>query len=100
MMKHILVVALSATIMLISAVWAEEIAMKSIKVNLGFEKVPDVHTCEGQDISPKIEACGDPPPKGGGGGGRGGSGANATLASGTDFLPTGYLEHPAYKHYT
>ncbi|MDM7938853.1 MAG: YbhB/YbcL family Raf kinase inhibitor-like protein [Methanothrix sp.] len=55
MMKHILVAALSAILILVSAVWAEEIAMKSIKVNLGFEKVPDVHTCQGEDISPKIE---------------------------------------------
>jgi len=55
MMKHILVAALSAILILVSAVWAEEIAMKSIKVNLAFEKVPDVHTCQGEDISPKIE---------------------------------------------
>lgn len=32
--------------------------MKNLQVNLGFDQVPDDHTCEGKNISPRIEVGG------------------------------------------
>ncbi len=31
--------------------------MKNLEVNLGFDQVSDDHTCEGKNISPRIEVC-------------------------------------------
>jgi Raf kinase inhibitor-like YbhB/YbcL family protein len=46
--------ALTAILLLGSAVQAEETDMEKLNVNLGFSQVPDNYTCKGSDISPRI----------------------------------------------
>ena len=50
-----LAAAIVFAILLPAAVQAEETDMKSLVVKLGFDRVPDESTCQGMDVSPKIE---------------------------------------------
>lgn len=42
------------TVLAVFTVQAEEDNMTSLVVKLGFDIIPDVHTCEGRDVSPAI----------------------------------------------
>lgn len=50
--------AIATAVLLISAVQAEETDMTNLVVKLGFDRVPDKFTCEGTDVSPRIEIQG------------------------------------------
>jgi Raf kinase inhibitor-like YbhB/YbcL family protein len=57
-LSTILAAAIVFGILLPAAVQAEETDMKSLVVKLGFDRVPDESTCQGMDVSPKIEIDG------------------------------------------
>jgi len=42
----------------LSAAYAEEMEMENLDIHLGFSQVPDDHTCEGRNVSPRIEVHG------------------------------------------
>lgn len=54
----VLAAAIILALLLPAAIQAEETDMKSIVVKLGFDRVPDESTCQGADVSPKIEIQG------------------------------------------
>jgi Raf kinase inhibitor-like YbhB/YbcL family protein len=53
-----ILVAISIAVLFVSAVQAEEMDMKSLVVKLGFDRFADEYTCEGMDVSPRIEIQG------------------------------------------
>ena len=50
--------AFACAVLAVFAVQAEEDGMKDLVVKLGFDEIPDEHTCEGADVSPGIEVAG------------------------------------------
>ncbi|MHB8119080.1 MAG: YbhB/YbcL family Raf kinase inhibitor-like protein [Methanothrix sp.] len=50
--------ATAIAILFVTAVQAWEMDMTSLVVKLGFDRVPDEYTCQGMDVSPKIEIQG------------------------------------------
>ncbi len=57
-MKIVIAAAFAATFLYVSTVYAEEMEMKSLDIHLGFSQVPYDNTCEGKNISPRIEVQG------------------------------------------
>jgi len=57
-MKIVIVAAFAAIFLYASTAYAEEMEMKSLDVYLGFSQVPVDHTCEGKNVSPRIEVQG------------------------------------------
>lgn len=50
--------AFACAVLAVFVVQAEDYRVKDIVVKLGFDEIPDEHTCEGTDISPRIEVAG------------------------------------------
>ncbi len=50
--------AIAFAVLFVTAVQAGEMDMKSLVVKLGFDRVPDEYTCQGMDVSPRIEIQG------------------------------------------
>ena len=50
--------AIAWAVLFVLAVQAGEMDMKSLVVKLGFDRVPDEYTCQGMDVSPRIEIQG------------------------------------------
>jgi Raf kinase inhibitor-like YbhB/YbcL family protein len=50
--------ATAIAVLFAEAVQAGEMDMSILAVNLGFDQVPDEHTCQGMDVSPKIDIQG------------------------------------------
>jgi Raf kinase inhibitor-like YbhB/YbcL family protein len=48
----------SLSMLSMSTGYSEEEGMKNLEVNLGFSEIPEDHTCEGENISPRIEIQG------------------------------------------
>jgi Raf kinase inhibitor-like YbhB/YbcL family protein len=57
-MPYFLAAAIAFVILFANAALAEETDMKSLVVKLGFDRVPDENTCQGNDVSPMIEIQG------------------------------------------
>jgi Raf kinase inhibitor-like YbhB/YbcL family protein len=49
---------LACAVLFVTAVQAGEMDMKNLVVKLGFDRVPDEYTCQGMDVSPRIEIQG------------------------------------------
>jgi Raf kinase inhibitor-like YbhB/YbcL family protein len=49
---------LACAVLFVTAVHAGEMDMKNLVVKLGFDRVPDEYTCQGMDVSPRIEIQG------------------------------------------
>jgi Raf kinase inhibitor-like YbhB/YbcL family protein len=54
----VLAAAIAFSILFANAAQAEETSMKSLVAKLDFDRVPDESTCQGIDVSPKIEIKG------------------------------------------
>jgi Raf kinase inhibitor-like YbhB/YbcL family protein len=52
------VLAIAFAVLFLSAVHAGEMDMSSLVVKLGFDRIPDEYTCQGMDVSPRIEIQG------------------------------------------
>ena len=50
--------AFACVVFLVTAVQAEEMDMMGLVVKLGFDRIPDEYTCQGMDVSPRIEIQG------------------------------------------
>lgn len=50
--------AFACLVFFVTAVQAEEIDMMGLVVKLGFDRIPDEYTCQGMDVSPRIEIQG------------------------------------------
>ena len=50
--------ATAIAVLFVTAVQAGEMDMKSLVVKSGFDRVPDEYTCQGMDVSPRIEIQG------------------------------------------
>ena len=50
--------AFACVVLFVTAVQAGEMDMKSLVVKLGFDRIPDEYTCQGMDVSPRIEIQG------------------------------------------
>jgi Raf kinase inhibitor-like YbhB/YbcL family protein len=50
--------AIAIAVLFVTAVQAGEMDMNSLVAKLGFDRIPDEHTCEGIDVSPRIEIQG------------------------------------------
>jgi Raf kinase inhibitor-like YbhB/YbcL family protein len=57
-LSSFLAAAIAFAILFANTVQAEETDMKSLVVKLGFDRVPDENTCQGNDASPMIEIQG------------------------------------------
>jgi hypothetical protein len=58
MMEIITEAAFAAIFLSASAAYAAVMEMKNLDIHLGFSQVPDDHTCEGRNVSPRIEVHG------------------------------------------
>ena len=54
----IVLAATAIAVLFVTAVQAGEIDMMGVVVKLGFDRVPDEYTCQGMDVSPRIEIQG------------------------------------------
>ena len=54
----IVLAATAIAVLFVTAVQAGEMDMKSLVVKLGFDRIPDEYTCQGMDVSPRIEIQG------------------------------------------
>lgn len=52
------VLAIAVSVFFFSVAQAEEMDMTSLVVKLGFDRIPDEYTCQGLDVSPRIEIQG------------------------------------------
>ena len=50
--------AFACVVFLVTAVQAGEMDMMNLVVKLGFDRIPDEYTCQGMDVSPRIEIQG------------------------------------------
>ncbi len=57
-MKIVVAAAFAAIFLVALTAYAEEMEMKNLDVHLGFSQVPYDNTCEGKNISPKIDVQG------------------------------------------
>jgi Raf kinase inhibitor-like YbhB/YbcL family protein len=54
----VVLAATAITVLFAAAAQSGEIDMNSLVVKLGFDRVPDEYTCQGMDVSPRIEIQG------------------------------------------
>jgi Raf kinase inhibitor-like YbhB/YbcL family protein len=57
-LMQIVLAAIACAVLAAFVVQAEEDGMNDLVVKLGFDEIPDEHTCEGTDVSPRIEVAG------------------------------------------